>query len=65
MRVIIDRFEGDFAVVEMEDMTFADVPKSLFPDAAEGAVYDITRNVTEEKKRATKIRNLFDELTEK
>ena len=31
MRVIIDRFEGDYAVVELEDGSMVNMPKSLVP----------------------------------
>lgn len=39
--LIIDRFEGDFAVIEMDDTTF-NFPKNLLPpDAKEGDVINI------------------------
>ena len=34
MRLIIDRFEGDFAVVELEDRSTIDIPKKLIPKGA-------------------------------
>lgn len=64
MRVIIDRFEGDFAVVETENEKFTQIPKMLIPDAKEGDVVDITINSDETAKRSAKIKNLMDSLFE-
>lgn len=53
MKVIIDRYEGDFAVVELEDRSFANLPKKLIPfGTKEGAVLSITidKEATEERK---------------
>lgn len=36
MTVIIDRFEGAFAVVELPDGSMANLPASLVPGAGEG-----------------------------
>ena len=38
-KLIIDRFEGDFAVCETEDLEFVNFPKAVLPlDAKEGDV---------------------------
>ena len=37
-KYIIDRFEGEFAVLEKEDGGTIDVPKTQIPDAKEGDV---------------------------
>ena len=34
MKVIIDRFEGGFALVELEDRTIIDMPIELIPEGA-------------------------------
>jgi len=40
--LIIDRFEGDFAVLELEDYSFVNMPKKLIPtDSKEGTVLSI------------------------
>ena len=62
MKVIIDRFEGDFAVVELPDKTFINVPKQLFLDAKESDVIDITIDKSETNNRKEKIKGLMDEL---
>ena len=60
MKVIIDRFEGDYAVVELENGEFADMPKVFGPNAKEGDVVTIT--VSEDKDRKKRIEDLANEL---
>lgn len=60
MKVIIDRFEGDYAVVELENGEFADMPKVFVPNAKEGNVVTIT--VSEDKDRKKRIEDLANEL---
>ncbi len=53
MKWTIDRFEGDFAVVETENRQMADIPRAaLPPDVKEGdvVVLQIGREETERKK---------------
>lgn len=63
MRVIIDRFEGDYAIVELPDGTFADMPKVLLEDASEQDVIEILVDRDETAKRKlnidTMIKNMF------
>ena len=65
MQVIIDRFEGKFAIVELPNEEMIDVPMALFPDAKEGDVIDIIINKKETKKRAKNISDLFNRLKNK
>lgn len=66
---IIDRFEGNFAVVEFEDRT-EDIPKEILPnDCKVGDVLTISDNkITVDKaetlKRKEEINNLMNELFE-
>ena len=62
MLVTIDRFEGDFAVVELPDMTFLDVPKELFPNAKEGDIFKIEKDESEKQLIEDRIKQLTDEL---
>ena len=63
MRVIIDRFEGDFAVVELPCGTMIDMPKALVPEGAgQGAVIDITYNGEETKNKEAYVREKMDKL---
>lgn len=63
MKYIIDRFEGDFAVVELPDKTIVNIPKKAIPpDAKEGSVVDVTIDVTEKSERTQKIHKQMDAL---
>jgi len=62
MNIIIDRFEGDFAIVEMPDKTMKTLPKSLFPNAKEGSVIKIEIDEAETEKRKNVIEKLMDEV---
>ncbi|HEY5556308.1 DUF3006 domain-containing protein, partial [Acetobacterium sp.] len=45
MKVIIDRFEGNFAVCEKEDRKMIDIERNKIPSSAkEGDVLDITND---------------------
>ena len=61
MRVVIDRFEGDFAVVEICENQFANLPKILVPDAKEGDVILITMedNTNKLKENKERLHRLF------
>jgi len=65
MQVIIDRFESEFAVVELPNKNTIDVPSILFPDAKEGDVIDITIIHDETNKRKKTINELFNKLKDK
>lgn len=63
MQVTIDRFEGKYAVVELENRTMADMPASLVPEGAEeGDILKITIDKEETEKRKKHIKKLMDEL---
>ena len=68
MKVIIDRFEGDFAVCEKEDRQMLDIEKSKIPiTAKEGDVLNIdngiiTINLQETVKRKKEIEELTKDL---
>ena len=65
MKVIIDRFEGDFAVVELENKVLVDMPKELIPEgAAEGTVLKIKIDHEETKNRSKRIQKLMDAVWE-
>ncbi len=64
MKIVIDRFEADFAVCELPDRTMVNVPKVLFPNCFEGDVIDISPDSEETAKRKnllkSKLNKLFD-----
>ncbi len=65
MKIIIDRFEGDYAVCETDTGSFADVPRAVMPQgAAEGDVISITIDRSETDKRKQNINSLMDSLFE-
>ena len=63
MKVVIDRFEGFYAVCEIEKGRFANIPVALVPGAKEGDIVsiEILRDETEEKKEKlkSKLNGLF------
>lgn len=63
MRYIIDRFEGEFAVCELEDMSIVNIPKdALPPEAHEGDSILVTIDSVETEGRKEKIKKLMDDL---
>lgn len=63
MKVIIDRFEGDFAVVEISKTQFANLPKSLVPiQAKEGDVINIEVDRTETERRKEEIDKMMKDI---
>ncbi|WMJ24344.1 DUF3006 domain-containing protein [Paludicola sp. MB14-C6] len=65
MQVIIDRFEGNFAIVELDNKTTVDMPKCLLPDdALEGDVIIIEIDKGETAKRLANIKKLEQLLWE-
>ncbi len=65
MVVTIDRFEGEFAVCELEDMSFANLPKAFLPEGArEGSKLRITLDEGLEKATAERIQKKMDDLFE-
>ena len=63
MKIIIDRFENDIAVVELENGKFADLPKIFIPEnAKEGSVIHIICNDDETEKRRTAMKEKMDSL---
>lgn len=62
MEVIIDRFEGDYAVVEIEKGKLVNMPKVLVPDAKEGDVIKIIVDKEATKKRQEHVKDLVNDL---
>jgi len=64
MKLIIDRFEGDLAIVELPDGRMIDCPKELLPDnTKEGSILSIIvdEDATKEKlqKNTDRMNRLF------
>lgn len=68
MKVIIDRFEGDYAVCEKENREMIDIKKASIPDDARaGDVLNIiggkiTVDIEETEKRKKEIEELIKDL---
>jgi hypothetical protein len=63
MKITIDRFEGNYAVVELPDKKTSDLPVELVPEGAkEGYVLDITIDYEETKKRKDEIESLMEDM---
>lgn len=65
MKVIIDRFEGGYAVCELPDRSFEQIPARLVSGAKEGDVLEIRicEEDTENRRRRVeeKARRLFED----
>lgn len=64
MKLIIDRFEGEFAIIEIENGQTINCPKAMLPDnAKEGSILNITvdNDATEKKlqKNTARMNRLF------
>lgn len=70
MKVIIDRFEGEYALCENEDKVIISVPKSHIPkEAREGSILEInhgkyTLSEDEQTSREEHIKTLMEDLWE-
>lgn len=64
MKVIIDRFEGEYAVVEIEKGICINVPKVMFPNSKEGDVINIEIDEKETEERRKHIQKLMNNVFE-
>ena len=62
MNVTVDRFEGEFAVVETPDLQMCNIPRILCPNAKEGDVLSIKINSGETDKARERVKKLMDEV---
>lgn len=65
MKVIIDSFEGDYAIVEYEEGKCIDVPKVLFPNSRVGDVITIQKDDEETRIRSEHTKELINKLFKK
>ena len=63
MRYIVDRFENEYAVIELDTGEFLDVPKkALPPDAKEGSVIEVLTRDDETTARRAEIKKKMNSL---
>ena len=64
MEVIVDRFEGDYAVVEIAIGKCVNIPRVLVPDAKEGDIIKIEIEKEETEERKKYIKDLMNNVCE-
>ena len=64
MKVIIDRIEGDYVIVEIGVGKIISVPRILFQNAKEGDVFKIEIDREETNARKEKVQKLMNNLFE-
>jgi len=62
MKVTIDRFEGEYAVLELPDKSFVNVPRKLVSGAKESDVIEIAVEEKETDQRKRRIDQLAGRL---
>ncbi len=62
MEVIVDRIEGDYLVLELDNQKHVNVPKMLIPNAVEGDIIDIEINYEKRIEREKEIQKLSNKL---
>ena len=64
MDVIVDRIEGDYALVEIEKGKMCNLPIELVPDVKEGDVVTIIINKDKTKDRKKTVEELMNSVFE-
>lgn len=63
MKITIDRFENDIAVVETENGHILNIPKLLLPsDAKEGSIVHITVDESETEVRRAEMKKKMNDI---
>jgi hypothetical protein len=62
MKVIVDRFETEYAVVELPDRTMVNLARALLPGAQEGDTVEITVCPEETVRRKQQVEKLMKDV---
>jgi len=63
MKYTIDRFEDKYAVVELENKQFVDIPRSAIPsEAKEGDIIVVSVDKSGTEKRRKEVRKLENDI---
>jgi Protein of unknown function (DUF3006). len=63
MKFTIDRFESEYAVVELENQTMINIPRCALPaEAKEGDIISVIIDAAETDKRRENIKKLMDDV---
>lgn len=64
LKVILDRFEEDFALVELENKEIVNIPRILVSEAEEGDIIEIRICKEETRQRQEEIEKIANDLFE-
>lgn len=64
MEVIVNRIEGNYLILELENGNVIDVPKELIPEAKEGDIITIVIDQEKTKRKKEEIENLVNSVFE-
>lgn len=64
MEVIVNRIEGNYLILELENGNVIDVPKELIPEAKEGDIITIVIDQEKIKRKKEEIENLVNSVFE-
>lgn len=63
MKYTIDRFESDFAVVELENQKFVNIPRSAIPiEAKEGDIISVKVDIKSTQEQEKHIKKLMNNI---
>jgi hypothetical protein len=63
MKYTIDRFEGEYAVVELENQKFVNIPRPAIPsESKEGDIISVMVDQEETEKRKKHIEKLMNDV---
>lgn len=66
MKIIVDRIEGDYLVVELPNGKYKNINKNRYPDAKEGDIIDTEINkIIDNSNRKKIIQDKFNKLLNK
>ena len=65
MKITVDRIEGNFAVSELPDGSYANLPLIFAPDAKEGDIINIDIDKAQTQSRSEQIKPRMDRLFER
>lgn len=64
LKVILDRFEEDFALVELENKEIVNIPRILVSEAEEGDIIEIRICKEETRQRQEEIEKIANDIFE-
>ncbi len=62
MKVIVDRIEENYLIIELENGKTYEIPKEIIPEVIEGDVINLEIDRKETKNRQKKIKNIMNQV---